>query len=152
MLAMLLILTLASGSLHHAPTVQTYTGHRLRDERNTAISTHEQTSINAGDPTDGAAYVVGQEPAPGQKRTENTVVGLRTAVLTRPLCRALRPVPFGGRIDPATYASALQLALQRSPTRQLRNDLRSVLHGASDPQAAERVATTRRGCQVIYRI
>ena len=90
MLAMLLILTLASGP-HPILTVQTYTGHRLQHARSTAISAHEQTRINAGDPTVSWAYVVGQEPAPGQKRTEDTVVGLRTAVLTRPLCRALHP-------------------------------------------------------------
>lgn len=152
MLALLLVLTLASGSRHATPTVETFTGHRLRDARSTAASTHERTRVNAGDPTEGAAYVVGQEPAPGQKRTDDTVVGLRTAVLTRPLCDALRPIPPGGRIDAGKYASALQLALQRSPTHHLRDDLRSVLRGAREPQAADRVATTRRGCQLIYQI
>lgn len=151
MLAILLILALASGP-QPIRTVQTYTGHRLQHARNTAISAHEQIRINDGDPTAGWAYVVGQEPAPGQQRTEDTVVGLRTAVLTKPLCRALHPIPVGARIDPVRYASALKLALRRSPTRQLRIDLRSGLDGHRNPQAAERIATTRRGCQIIYRI
>ena len=96
MLALLLVLTLASGSRHATPTVEKFTGHRLRDARSTAASTHEQTRVNAGDPTEGGAYVVGQEPAPGQKRTEDTVVGLRTAASRDPFVTHFARYPRAG--------------------------------------------------------
>ena len=118
-----------AGKATTARHVGRYIGHRLRDARFSAVRHGDTVSVESGDPTSGASFVVAQEPPPGTVHSGIApAVGLRTASLTKSFCREVRTISLGTRLgtDAKRYRASLRRARPRfdktAPLRSLFGD------------------------------